>query len=179
MTFPSEVLALYDNGTGVPGVTVVNAFTRISAPDYSDTGDYKGFNYLSDTGVPDVADIITTGYQYDYRAYSEYGGNDNPGLGASRGNLEREILAGNTHDFTCLHGRAIRAAGQGFVSQSAGALCRRCANICARHGRQSPTSWSTSYSASRRRYSPATAPWVRVSRASPPRCSSASSSIAT
>lgn len=120
--FPSEVLALYDNGTGVPGVTVVNAFTRISAPDYFDTGDYKGFNYLSDTGVPDVADIITTGYQYDYRAYSEYGGNDNPGLGASRGNLEREILAGNTHDFTYLHGRAIRAAGQGFVSQSAGAF---------------------------------------------------------
>lgn len=116
--FPSEVLALYDNGTGVPDVTIVNGFTRISAPDCFDTGGYRGFNSLSDGGVADVCDIITTGQQYDYRAYSEFVNNDLPGLGASRGNLEKVVTAGNTRDFAYLHGRAVRAAGKGFVSSS-------------------------------------------------------------
>lgn len=120
--FPSEVLSLYNNGTGVPDVTIVNAFTRISAPDSFDTGEYRGFNYLSDGGVPDVADIITTGQQYDYRASSAYVDNDRPGFGASRGNLEQMVIPGNTHDFTYLHGRAIRAAGKGFVSASVDAF---------------------------------------------------------
>ena len=120
--FPSEVLALYDDGSGVPKVNIVNGFTRVSAPESFNTGEYSGFSYHTDGGVADVCDIIHTGAQYDFSATSAYIGNDAPGFGASRGNLEKTVTAGNTHDFVYLHGRAVRAAGYGFVSASASAF---------------------------------------------------------
>lgn len=121
-SFPSEVLALYNDGSGVPAVNIVNGFTRVSAPDTFNTGDYSGFNYLADGGVADVADIITTGEQYDYRTLSPYQNNDAPGFGASRGNLEKMVIAGNTRDFVYFHGRSVKAAGAGFVSSGADAF---------------------------------------------------------
>jgi N-acetylmuramoyl-L-alanine amidase len=120
VSFPSEVLALYDTGSGKPDVNIVNGFTRISAPENFSMGSYSGFNYQRDSGVADGCDMITTGHQYDYDSTSEYESNDRPGYGASRGNLARMITAGNTHDYAWLHGRAIKAAGKGFVSQSVG-----------------------------------------------------------
>lgn len=122
LSFPSEVLALRDNGSGIPQVNIVNGFTRISAPDTFEEGDFSGFDYSSDAGVPDVADIISTGVQTDYRRQSDYINDDAPGYGASRGNVEKTITAGNTHDFVYLHGDALRAAGYGFVSESAEAF---------------------------------------------------------
>lgn len=115
-SFPSEVLALFDDGSGVPKVNIVNGFTRISAPDTFYAGEFSGFDYMSDGGVADVEDIITTGRQYDYRPSSVYQNNDMPGYGASHGNMEKTITAGNTHDFVYLHGRAVKNAGLGFVS---------------------------------------------------------------
>ncbi len=120
--FPSEVLALYDNGTGIPDVNIVNGFTRISAPDHFDFGEYMGFNSLSDGGVADGLDIISTGDQYDFRGWSEFVNNDSPGFGASKGDLEKEITMGNTRDFVYLHGRAVKAAGKGFISSSVDAF---------------------------------------------------------
>lgn len=121
-SFPSEVLALRDNGSGTPQVNIVNAFTRISAPDTFETADYSGFNFHWDSGVADVADIITTGVQYDYATTSDYKSNDVPGFGASRGNYEETVTAGNTHDFVYVHAIALKAAGYGFVSSSAEAF---------------------------------------------------------
>ncbi len=120
--FPSEVLALYDDGSGIPAVNIVNGFTRISAPDDFYAGEFCGFNYLADGGVADVEDIISTGVQYDYRSSSLYQSNDAPGFGASRGNLEKQVTAGNTRDFVYLHGRAVKAAGRGFVSSGVDAF---------------------------------------------------------
>ena len=70
----------------------------------------------------DVEDIISTGVQYDYRSSSIYQSNDAPGFGASRGNLEKQVTAGNTRDFVYLHGRAVKAAGRGFVSSGVDAF---------------------------------------------------------
>lgn len=116
LSFPSEVLSLYDNGSGRPDVVIVNGFTRVSAPDDFSTGDFSGFDFQGDAGVADVSDITTTGSQYDYLSMSEYVSNDRPGHGASRGDMARKVTAGNTHDFVWLHGRAVKAAGKGFVS---------------------------------------------------------------
>lgn len=115
-SFPSEVLALYNDGSGVPKANIVNGFTRISAPDTFFAGEFSGFDYMTDSGVADVADIITTGRQYDYSPSSEFLNNDVPGYGASHGNMEKAVTAGNTHDFVYLHGRALKSAGLGFVS---------------------------------------------------------------
>lgn len=121
-SFPSEVLALYDNGSGKPDVVIVNGFTRVSAPDDFSTGDFSGFDFESDAGVADIADITTTGNQYDYHSMSEYVSNDCPGHGASRGDMARRVTAGNTHDFVWLHGRAVKASGAGFVSSGVDAF---------------------------------------------------------
>lgn len=120
--FPSEVLSLYDNGTGRIDVNIVNGFTRISAPDHFELGEYMGFNSLSDGGVADGMDIISTGEQYDFRGWSEFVNNERPGFGASGSDLEKEITMGNTRDFVYLHGRAVKAAGKGFVSSSVAAF---------------------------------------------------------
>lgn len=120
-SFASEVLALYNNGSGRTDVNVVNGFTRISAPDDFTTGEFGGFDYQADGGVADGYDIISTGAQYDYRLDSEYQDDDRPGFGASHGDMARTVTAGNTFDFVYLHGRALRAAGCGFVSTSADA----------------------------------------------------------
>lgn len=122
LSFPSEVLALYDNGTGRPDVMIVNGFTRVSAPDYFNMGEYSGFDFRTDGGVADVSDIITTGIQYDFWSASEYRNNDIPGHGASHGDLAGIIIAGNTHDFVWQHGRAVKAAGKGFVSSGVDAF---------------------------------------------------------
>lgn len=129
-SFASEVLALYNSGSQRPEVNVVNGFTRISAPDDFTTGEFGGFNYQADGGVADGYDIISTGAQYDYRLDSEYQDNDRPGFGASHGNMARTVTAGNTFDFVYLHGRALRAAGCGFVSSSAEAFAGQ-SNIAA------------------------------------------------
>ncbi len=118
VSFPTEVLALYDNAGAAPKVNIVNGFTRISAPDTFNDGDRSGFSFSDDAGVADVEDIITTGVQYNFQSSSVFTGNDTPGYGASRGNLEKIVTAGNSHDYPYLHGRALKAAGLGFVSTS-------------------------------------------------------------
>lgn len=117
-SFPSEILAVYNNGAEAPDVNIVNGFTRVSAPDTFEGTDFSGFNFASDAGVADREDIITTGHQFNHRAASAYDSDAQPGFGASRGNLENMVKAGNTFDFVSLHGRAVKAAGRGFVSES-------------------------------------------------------------
>ena len=129
-SFASEILALYNDGSGHTDVNIVNGFTRISAPDDFTTAEFGGFNYQSDGGVADRLDIISTGNQYDYRFDSEYRSDDSPGFGASRGNMARTVTAGNTFDFVYLHGLALREAGRGFVSSSVEAFASR-SNVAA------------------------------------------------
>ncbi len=121
VSFPSEVLALYNSGS-LPQVSIVNGFTRVSAPDDFTEGGFGGFAHFSDGGVADGLDFIATGPQYDYRESSVYVSDDAPGFGASRGVAERSVSAGNTRDFVYLHGRAVKAAGFGFVSSGADAF---------------------------------------------------------
>lgn len=116
--FPSEILALYDNSHKAPEVTIVNGFTRVAAPGPSEFG--TGFDIDHEPSVAYGYDIGTTGPQREFleAAYSD---DDNPGLGASHGNLESRVFAGNTFDFVVEHGESIKKAGYGFVSSSASA----------------------------------------------------------
>lgn len=120
MSFPSEVLSLYDHNGDTPEVTIVNGFTRVSAPAIDETR--QGFDLADDPGVADGVNLGTVGPQFDFDRTSAYVGNDFPGWGNSRGNLERQRIIGNTRDYTAIHGRAIRATGRGYVSTSAAAF---------------------------------------------------------
>ena len=124
VAFPSETLSLYDNHGKMPEVIVVNGFTRLSGPDWFDVGDYAGFDYAKDGGVAYREDIITTGAQYDFLVSSPYYNNDNAGFGASRGNREKMVFAGNTFDYPYIHGLSIKAASRGFISASASAFAK-------------------------------------------------------
>ena len=121
VSFPSEVLAL----AHVPGaepVMVVNGFTRVSAPDWFEASDsIAGFYDARDHGVPYIEDISYIGSQYEYRRSIPWMDDDAAGFGASRGDYEDKVVAGNTFDYVAMHGRAIRAAGHGFISSSASA----------------------------------------------------------
>ncbi len=120
VSFPCEVLSLRA-GDGVPDVLVVNGFTRVSGPDYFDSGEIAGFYDTRDGGVPDVQDINYIGEMFEYRRDIPWMDDDAAGFGASRANFEDKVIAGNTHDYTYVHGCAIASSGRSFISTSVGA----------------------------------------------------------
>lgn len=122
VSFPSEVLALCDKGKDAKSVTIVNGFTRVSAPDWFEAGAIAGFNDRKDHGVPYVYDISYIGEQTEFRRNIPWMDDDAAGFGASRANYETKVIAGNTFDFVYCHGVSIADAGYSFVSSSAEAF---------------------------------------------------------
>ena len=122
VSFPSEVLALCDKGKEAKSVTIVNGFTRVSAPDWFDAGNIAGFNDRKDHGVPYLYDISYIGEQTEFRRNIPWMDDDAAGFGASRANYETKVIAGNTFDFVYCHGVSIADAGYSFVSSSAEAF---------------------------------------------------------
>lgn len=121
LSFPSEVLSL----CYMPGknqVNIVNGFTRVSAPDWFDSGEIAGFYDTRDHGVPYVNDISFIGSMFEYRRNIPWMDDDAAGFGASRANFEDKVIAGNTFDFVYTHGKAIRNSGMGFISTSVDAF---------------------------------------------------------
>ncbi len=117
VSFPSEVLALYDNGHRMPSVEIVNGYTRVSAPQWTDGEDYAGFDFEENYGVPDGRDVHFIGAQYDFDPKSVLSGS-NLGFGASADTEATRERLGNSHDYTIIHGEALKKAGRGFVSSS-------------------------------------------------------------
>lgn len=121
LSFPSEVLAMCNK----PGkfVTVVNGFTRVSAPDRFDSGEIAGFYDVRDHGVPYMQDISFIGSQFEFRRNIPWMDDDAAGFGASRANYEDKVIAGNTFDYPYIHGKAIVESGRPFISSSLEAFC--------------------------------------------------------
>ncbi|MDE6653910.1 MAG: xanthan lyase [Muribaculaceae bacterium] len=117
VSFPSEVLALCYK-PGKPQVTVVNGFTRVSGPYTFDYGEAAGFDNHNDPGVAYVQDISFVGDQFEFRRDISWMTNETCGMGASRNDYEDKVVAGNTFDYTAVHGASIAKAGYGFVSTS-------------------------------------------------------------
>ena len=119
-SFPSEVLAV-----GIPSsdnakkVTVVNNFTRVSAPSWFDTPTYAGFTHDLDSGVPWGQDLLFCGPVNQFRRNATWNSDDDPGHGGSYTDMAGSKVAGNTFDFVARHGRAILDAGYAFDSSSA------------------------------------------------------------
>lgn len=122
VSFPGEVLALCNTPHAKGTVNVVNGFTRVSAPDWFDSGEIAGFYDERDAGVPDVKDISYIGPMFEFRRDIPWMDDDAAGFGASRAMYESKVIAGNTHDFVVVHGQAIADAGYAFVSTSVDAF---------------------------------------------------------
>lgn len=116
VSFPSEILALRESPNGKTPILIVNGFTRVAAPAHWSANGNAGFDTNVDAGVPYGVDLSFSGAQYEFRR------NAGDKFGASSGNKIGTPIAGNTFDFTVIHGEAIAAAGEGFVSSSVGAI---------------------------------------------------------
>ena len=121
-SFPSEILCagLSTDSLHRGKALVVNNFDRISAPASFAAPDssFAGFLDKLDGGVPYINDISYCGPQFDFRCKSSWKDDDNAGFGASYGNYETMVIAGNTFDFPSIHGKALMAAGYDFCSTS-------------------------------------------------------------
>lgn len=125
-SFPSEILSvgLTENWKDSYTALVVNGFDRVSAPASFATRDSSraGFDNALDGGVPYLRDFSYIGAQHEFRREIPWMDDDAPGFGASYGNYERTVVAGNTFDYPYIHGKAILKAGYNFVSSSRGAV---------------------------------------------------------
>jgi len=117
-SFPSEILSVCKMPGGQAPVLVVNAFDRVSPPATIESGDILGFMDLWDEGVSRGIDMNYTGSQYDLLAESPWLDDDEPGHGASFGDMETLLIPGNSFDFTHTHGKSIRESGHSYVSAS-------------------------------------------------------------
>ena len=119
MSFPSEILSI-GRPSVVSGaeVLIVNNFDRVSAPHWTDTPGYAGFDGRFDGGVPYVRDISYIGETYEFNREAEYVDDDYPGFGACFTDHAGETVAGNTFDYPYLHGRTLMALGRPFCSVS-------------------------------------------------------------
>lgn len=116
-SFPSETLALYDRKHQMPSVEIVNGFTRVSGPEWTDGEEFAGFDFENRFGVPDGRDIHYIGRQWDFDPTSRLGGGK-MGFGESTDTESTREISGNTRDYPIIHGEALRKAGRGFVSSS-------------------------------------------------------------
>ena len=122
-SFPSEILSVYKSPNERGVALIVNAFDRLSAPASFQTDTViGGFVDRLDHGVPDKFDICYTGSQYEYRRDIPWMDDDSPGFGASHGNYETEVIAGNSFDYPYIHGKALAENNFSFVSCSAKAV---------------------------------------------------------
>lgn len=121
-SFPSEVLSLGVAKGSKGNVAVVNGFTRLSAPDWFDGDKMAGFLDEKDHGVDYVRQINYVGKQYEFDRSLEWKDDDDTGFGDSRSDHETEPVAGNTFDYTAIHGQSLLNAGYSFVSMSAQAF---------------------------------------------------------
>lgn len=119
ISFPSEILSTCRK-TNEKGVAmIINGFTRISAPfSWPANDSITGFSDQIDHGVPDKVQFNYVGSQYEYRRSQPWTDDDSPGFGASNGDREEQIIAGNTFDYPALDGDALAKVGYSFVSSS-------------------------------------------------------------
>ncbi|MFO7526454.1 MAG: fibronectin type III domain-containing protein [Ignavibacteriaceae bacterium] len=117
-SFPSEILSVGWIGENSETALIVNGFNRVAPAASLESKDFSGFMDFVDEGVPYIYDIGYTGSQYNFNPESEWETDDKPGHGASSSNYETEIIAGNTFDFSYVHGKSIFINGMSFCSAS-------------------------------------------------------------
>lgn len=117
-SFPSETLSAYIAPDSKGKVLVVNGFQRVDGPAVVNTSNRAGFDLLADPGVPYLGSTAYSGLQHVFdRSQAGYY-DEAEQLGASGEELDATYMAGNTFDYTILHGASIKRSGYSFVSCS-------------------------------------------------------------
>lgn len=128
-SMPSEELCAMLSSQNRAKVLIVNGFQRVAGPQPIENDSLLGFDMQTDPGVAYGHIPGFCGRQL-YFNKDGYGGEEENGLGYSGTELEGMLIAGNTFDFTTLHGRDIQAAGlYSFASCSRGAVEQQIVNL--------------------------------------------------
>ncbi len=114
----SEILSAYISPSAYNTVMVINGFDRVAAPEGFQSENFAGFPDWLDRGISDGTDLGYVGAQNDFDYNNKWISDDAAGWGQSNSNYDFTPIAGNTHDYPYLHGKAIAAAGYNFVSAS-------------------------------------------------------------
>ncbi len=117
-SFPTEILSVCWMKNSSDPILIVNGFDRVCAPANFDSPTFSGFVNFVDEGVPDKYEVGFTGTQFNFDPNSKWETDDNPGHGASHSDYESKIIAGNTFDYSFMHGKAIKENGFSFCSVS-------------------------------------------------------------
>ena len=114
-SFDSETLSLCRVPRAKGVVMVVNGFDRVAAPTSYRNDAEAGFCNGEDSGVGYIEDIAFVGHQRDFCF-------DSSNHGSCDTNFETYTIAGNTFDYTAMHGTPFRDAGYSFCSSSRAAV---------------------------------------------------------
>ena len=118
----SEILSAYSASESKGDVLIVNGFDRVAGPEGFQALPYAGFPEWLDRGVGDGVELQYIGRQHDFDSRRPWISDDDSGWGQSNSDYEQMLVAGNTHDFPLIHGRAIVSSGYSFVSSSRDAV---------------------------------------------------------
>ena len=117
-SFPSEELSVGLIPESDDMVLIVNGFDRVSGPSWFDRDGMAGVAWWDDRGVADRYNFVGVGDQYDFERKSPWTDDDNAGWGASYSDNEGRVIAGNSFDFSLVHGMSVMAAGKSFITVS-------------------------------------------------------------
>lgn len=107
-SLPSEELCALISSKSNASILIVNGFQRLAGPQPFENDSLQGFDLTLDPGVPWQKSPTYCGAQLYYNK-DGYGLEGEFGLGNSGSELEGMIIAGNTFDFTTLHGSDIQS----------------------------------------------------------------------
>ncbi len=117
-SFPSEILSAYSAKESKKEAIIINGFDRLSGPMAFNNPEQQGFDMDTDAGLSYISTPAFCGNQVNFNK-KNIGSEGPSGLGYSNTDLEGKLIAGNTFDYTFIHGKAIQGVGKySFVSCS-------------------------------------------------------------
>ena len=121
ISMPSEILSAYIAPEEKGQILVLNAFTRVSGPDWFEDSTYVGIKPHSQ-GVGYGKDISYIGEQFDFDSRHPWITDDECGWGSCCCDQQGALTMGNTFDYTVMHGKVLAQMGYSYISANAYAI---------------------------------------------------------
>ena len=121
VSMPSEVVSAYIAPEEKGRVLVLNAFTRVSGPEWFADSIYAGIRPQSH-GVGYGKDISYIGEQFDFDTRHPWITDDECGWGSCYCDQQAALTMGNTFDYPVMHGKALAQLGYSYISANAYAI---------------------------------------------------------
>ena len=118
VSFDSEILSACIFSKSDNPVLIINAFDKVSAPEFFDTDSLGGFANWKKSAIAYGADVSYVGQQYNFDKTQPWETNPLTGHGASYSDGENSLAMGNTFNYPYLHGIKFSKYKISYVSTS-------------------------------------------------------------